>query len=259
MRRASNESHFVEFFCGQALLTKAFRDIGCRTRSFDVNRLLAPGLFSALSLSLSLSLLSLSLSLSLFHVLCLSPLPFDVPGSPLHDLSGAIGLLTGILTVWESQTGSLIHLGCVCSSFCWVNAATHQRSSSMPLGTQLPHVKLGNTLASRTVFLCLLAHLRGSIFTVEQPRLSKLQEHPHFQYMMRFLLQRGVTLRRHEILLGEYGAESRKPIWLYAPLDMNIPSGISHASTADASTAATYYSCHAGNWIYAPAPHAADA
>ena len=28
--------------------------------------------------------------------------------------------------------------------------------------------------------------------------------------MMRFLMQRGVTLRRHEVHLGEYGADSRK-------------------------------------------------
>lgn len=63
MPRASNESHFVEFFCGRALLTKAFREIGCRTRAFDVDR--------HLPWSLSLSLCgSLSLSLSLACLVC---------------------------------------------------------------------------------------------------------------------------------------------------------------------------------------------
>ena len=80
MQRGSNECHFVEFFCGQALLTKAFREIGCRTRAFDVSRILP-----SFSLSISLSL--------------------SIPGSPLHDLSGAIGFLTGIVTVWEAQNG----------------------------------------------------------------------------------------------------------------------------------------------------------
>ena len=60
---------------------------------------------------------------------------------------------------------------------------------------------------------------------MEQPRLSKLQDHPHFQYMMRFLLQRGIKLQRHEVHLGEYGAESLKPIWLYAPLEITFPVG----------------------------------
>ena len=229
MPRASNESHFVEFFCGRALLTKAFREIGCRTRAFDVDRPLPWSLFSV----------------SIARLVCVCVSVSMIPGSPLHDLSGAIGFLTGIITVWEAQTGSLIHLGCVCSSFCWVNSATHQRSSSMPLGTEFPHVLLGNTLASRTVFLCLLAYLRGSIFTVEQPRLSRLQEHPHFQYMMRFLMQRGVTLRRHEVHLGEYGADSRKPIWLYAPVDVDIPCGICDHLTPSTAAAATYYSWHA--------------
>ena len=82
MQRGSNECHFVEFFCGQALLTKAFREIGCRTRAVDVNRIL-PSFSFSLSLSLALS----------------------IPGSPLHDLSGAIGFLTGIVTVWEAQNG----------------------------------------------------------------------------------------------------------------------------------------------------------
>ena len=119
----------------------------------------------------------------------------------------------------------------------------------MPLGAPLPHVMLGNTLASRTVFLCLLAHLRGSIFTVEQPRLSKLQDHPHFQYMMRFLLQRGIKLQRHEVHLGEYGAESLKPIWLYAPLEINLPCGTCE-HTANPAAAPTYYTCHGSkNWI----------
>ncbi|CAE6958875.1 unnamed protein product [Symbiodinium sp. CCMP2592] len=74
-------------------------------------------------------------------------------------------------------------------------------------------------------------------------RLSRLQDHPHFQYMMRFLTQRGVNLRRHDVHLGEYGADTRKPIWLYAPVDVNIPWGLFDLATPSTATASTYYSC----------------
>ena len=45
---------------------------------------------------------------------------------------------------------SLCVIGLLCSSFVAINAATHCRSMSSPLGDDSkPHVKLGNVLAAR--------------------------------------------------------------------------------------------------------------
>ena len=102
-------------------------------------------------------------------------------------------------------------MGTVCASFCWINSYTHQRCLVNPLGRQdLPHVGIGNLLAEHSCFLALVAwplgsntqcymsytahvlivlllRCRGCTFSIENPRGSMLQEHPHFQFMIRFL------------------------------------------------------------------------
>lgn len=57
-----------------------------------------------------------------------------------------------MVTVLGLAVGSALHCGTVCTSFCWINSGTHQRTAALPLGqTDLQYVALGNTLAAVTV------------------------------------------------------------------------------------------------------------
>lgn len=59
---------------------------------------------------------------------------FDVLRSAHHDLTLPIGVVLGMITVLTLPIGCPLHLGTVCTSFCWVNSGTHQRSAAFPLG-----------------------------------------------------------------------------------------------------------------------------
>ena len=77
---------------------------------------------------------------------------FDILRDHSHDLSQCVGLMMGVISVLHLPCGSLTHFAVVCTSFCWINSATHQRSMSFPFGdTQRPYVQEGTALAFSTV------------------------------------------------------------------------------------------------------------
>lgn len=69
-----------------------------------------------------------------------------------HDLSSPLGVVMGMIAALALSAGSTVHCGTVCTSFCWINSGTHQRTAALPLGqTDFEYVALGNMLAAVTV------------------------------------------------------------------------------------------------------------
>lgn len=152
---------------------------------------------------------------------------FDILRSTTHDLTLPTGVVLGMISVLALPIGCALHLGTVCTSFCWVNSGTHQRSAAFPLGcTDYSYVVNGNAFATvsapcQCIDLChgcqvetntcrdkkhaqtfllethlleseaafvWVAWLRGCVPTLEQPRGSKLIVHPALQALINFLI-----------------------------------------------------------------------
>lgn len=93
-------------------------------------------------------------------------------------------------------------------------SGTSKRSTSNPLGEeQYESVRNGNILCVRTLIIAMIAASLGSFIVIEQPKGSWMQEHPCFQEFITRL-----NIWRHHISMGDYGAETQKPTWLYASL-----------------------------------------
>ena len=76
---------------------------------------------------------------------------FDVVRSLDRDLSSPLGIVVGMIAVLALSAGSTLRCGTVCTSFCWINSGTHQRTAALPLGqTDFEYVALGNKRAAVT-------------------------------------------------------------------------------------------------------------
>lgn len=85
---------------------------------------------------------------------------FDILRDPSHDLNQCVGLTMGLISVLHLPCGSLAHFAVVCTSFCWINSATHGRSMSFPLGdVQRQYVQEGTALAFSTVTCMTYIHV----------------------------------------------------------------------------------------------------
>lgn len=157
-------------------------------------------------------------------------------GSSLHDLELPLGLLLGILSVLDVLAGGFVHMAPVCSSFVWINLSDHQRDCFQPLGDDSRgHVQLGNKLVERSVMLLALAFHVGLYFQLETPRLSKLELHPSMQMLITHLGLHHQELQRNTVFLGDYGAESPKPIWIYALRELDIRPAVGHSRSTTSS------------------------
>lgn len=101
---------------------------------------------------------------------------FDILRDPSHDLNQCVGLMMGVISVLHLPCGSLAHFALVCTSFCWINSATHGRSMSFPLGdVQRTYVQEGTALAFSTVTCMAYIHMACVFFEYivhrEKPRL----------------------------------------------------------------------------------------
>ena len=125
------------------------------------------------------------------------------------------------------MAGSFVHFATVCTSFCWINSATHQRSQAFPLGlASHPYITQGNVLAGITAALALLAWCRGCCFSIENPR-----GHPCMQLVVRWLREKDhqgfgtCCLKQHSVSLGKFGAPTQKPVLIYSAdvMDIDLP------------------------------------
>ena len=74
---------------------------------------------------------------------------FDILRSETHDLTLPTGVVLGMISVLGLPIGCALHLGTVCTSFCWLNSGTHQRSPAFPLGCMdYSYVVNGNAFAT---------------------------------------------------------------------------------------------------------------
>ena len=89
---------------------------------------------------------------------------------------------------------------------------TTKRSSSNPMGDpSVKSVAEGNQMVSRCALLLIIAFCRGLFFVLEQPRGSLLEVHPAMQKIFRKF-----QIYRKAIKMGNFGAGSDKPTWLYS-------------------------------------------
>ena len=88
--------------------------------------------------------------------------------------------------------------------------STH-RTKASPLGSRKGATEVGNIMAARVAILLLVAASRGIFWLLEQPKGSLFEFHPQIQAV--FTLLR--CYRKH-IHMGDFGAGSQKPTWLYS-------------------------------------------
>ena len=142
-----------EFFAGKARIATAWRDLGCSSKAFDVDR------------------------------------------SFLQNLATPLGILVGLGACLQLQAGGWLHLGVVCSSFVWINQATHQRTIFFSAGNlDREHVRIGIT-----VLYALLGWMRGATISMENPRNSRLIPLRAMQRFVAFLAERKMHLN---LILG---------------------------------------------------------
>ena len=92
------------------------------------------------------------------------------------------------------------------------NSGTVRRTDARPLGEEaFESVWMGNVLCARTLIVLLIAHSLGCWWILEQPKGSKMEAHPCFQDVLRW-----IHVWRQHISMGAFGAKSLKPTWLYS-------------------------------------------
>ena len=161
-------------------------------------------------------------------------------GCAEHDLSLPLGFMLALLSALGLMPGGLCHLAPVCSSFCWINSYTHRRTAVTPLGcSERDYVNLGNILCERSVCVALIVYYRGGLFLLEQPRNSKMQLHPAVQFMLDHLMSHGRPILRNTVHLGQYGADSDKPVWLYCLEELQLPEYAPENSSSSSSLPVT--------------------
>lgn len=92
------------------------------------------------------------------------------------------------------------------------SSGTSRRSVSNPLGEEkFKSVRDGNVLCCRTLIVMMIAASLQTWWLIEQPRGSWMESHPCFQDVLKRM-----DVWRHHIRMGQFGAKSIKPTWLYS-------------------------------------------
>ena len=130
--------------------------------------------------------------------------------------SDVMGVFMAVHAVLCLAVGGLAHFSTVCTSFCWVSSGTHKRSAWFPEGDEtLAYVRQGSQLCSISMALAMLVECVGGMVTIENPVNSRLELHPDFQFFMKWMKQQredtGKGLMRTNVLLGDFGAATKKP------------------------------------------------
>lgn len=138
---------------------------------------------------------------------------YDVKYDPVcMDFCGTKGFITAIILVLQLVPGASSLAAPVCSSWVWMNRSTAGRKIWKILGREdREGVRLANLMVSRLVLLLVLMSIKGVWWIVEQPASSLMEYHPRWQwYVKRFAVYRVL------INMGDYGAKTRKPSYLYS-------------------------------------------
>ena len=125
----------------------------------------------------------------------------------------AHGFLHALTLAMSLRDGGQSTNAPVCSSWTWINRSTSQRSVGKPLGaaSERQSVAEGNEMVARLMLYVFCLAARGAWWVVEQPAQSLLEKHPRVQAWCATRL-----LWRVPIRMGEFGAETETPTWLYS-------------------------------------------
>ncbi|CAJ1342268.1 unnamed protein product, partial [Effrenium voratum] len=139
---------------------------------------------------------------------------FDVANGEPFDLTQPAAFLLGLVVLRRLQRGALCLLAPPCSSFCWANMGTSLRSWLHPAGDGgVAGVRQGNFLAARSWLYTIFARALGAATILEQPAHragTAMEGQPFFQKCIREF-----HTVRLEVCQDCWGAETRKPTWLY--------------------------------------------
>ena len=128
------------------------------------------------------------------------------------DFMGPLGYALSVLLASTLKPGGICVAAPVCSSWVWISRGTTGRTFKLPLGdTTCEFVRAGNSMVSRLVLIMYILMAKGIFFVIEQPRGSLMERHPRFKRMMSTY-----GIHRVYISMGDYGASSQKPTWLYS-------------------------------------------
>lgn len=94
------------------------------------------------------------------------------------------GFLTILHHVLQMHVGAVFLAACPCFSWIFMTSHTTGRDRHV-LGNDRPWVLAQNALVSRIVYVLILCMKRGVYWIVEQPRSSRLFEHPRWLYMIK--------------------------------------------------------------------------
>ena len=127
-----------------------------------------------------------------------------------HDFTSSFGFCATLLVIFRLGMGDPLWTGLVCTSFCWVNRCTSERGPKLETCCNWKF----DSLPYRNMLLLLLHQATGGIVMLEQPMGSCMPSVPLFRSLWKLLRWNCVVL-----WLGAYGAESKKPIKIFAPVD----------------------------------------
>jgi hypothetical protein len=140
--------------------------------------------------------------------------PFELLDDPaVYDFMSDKGFLLAITFVLSLKHGGFLLGAPVCSTWVWMSRFSTGRSEASPMAweSKCSAVWGANQMVSRFVLLLRLAEALGALWVFEQPVNSLMQRHDRFQELFSAL-----NVRRTSWYLGDFGAQSKKPTWLYS-------------------------------------------
>jgi hypothetical protein len=121
--------------------------------------------------------------------------------------------------------GGLCHLATVCTSFVFINVATHGRSLAIPEGWRLEspeYMKNGTCLAGRSALIALLAWAMGCVWILEQPSSSCMTYLSSWQVAINFFVKKmeqgwpNTQVLRNSVFMAAFRGPTLKPTALFS-------------------------------------------
>lgn len=129
-----------------------------------------------------------------------------------QDIMGVVGYIYAVHMALRVRPGGGTNTAPVCSTWTWVNRYTSKRSDWRPLGCKnVPSVVEANIMVSRQILLLWIYTARKIYWVLEQPLNSLMEKHPRF-----LELASRICITRTSINMGDFGATSKKPSWIYS-------------------------------------------
>ena len=146
---------------------------------------------------------------------------FDTKDDPEQDVLTKTGFELALELVLRIRAGGLLWMAPVCSSFCWLNAARHKRTSENQFVGDLSYKKVvqGNGGADVAAFLFALAWARGVEVSVENPPGSAIWKYPTIAKLLASMPLVPTVANRCRFDPNPYGARYLKEYKFWATGD----------------------------------------